>query len=216
MTPAGRFPELTREDVFRIETKRLWLRWPQARDVAAIERFAALAAVAEMTATWQHPLPAGEVERRVLKAREANADGRSLTVAITRRALPTRAIGLAGLSPSLEGAVLSLGYLLAPDHHGLGLMTEAVGGLVDFAFRYTDIEALTAVVMVENVASLRVLEKAGFETEGRHTADLPARGPGITVERFRLTRADWRRRTESRPSVPRVRDTTGAAMGAPV
>ncbi len=26
------FPDLTRDDVFRIETKRLWLRWPRIQD----------------------------------------------------------------------------------------------------------------------------------------------------------------------------------------
>ena len=28
------FPDLTRDDVFRLETRRLWLRWPRAADAA--------------------------------------------------------------------------------------------------------------------------------------------------------------------------------------
>ena len=33
------FPDLARDDVFRLETARLWLRWPRASDAAAIHRY---------------------------------------------------------------------------------------------------------------------------------------------------------------------------------
>ena len=34
------FPDLTRDDVFRLETRRLWLRWPRHADGQAIARLA--------------------------------------------------------------------------------------------------------------------------------------------------------------------------------
>ena len=34
------FPDYFRDDVFRLETQRLWLRWPTAADAATIERLA--------------------------------------------------------------------------------------------------------------------------------------------------------------------------------
>ena len=34
------FPDLTRDDVFRLETRRLWLRWPRLADAQAIVRLA--------------------------------------------------------------------------------------------------------------------------------------------------------------------------------
>ena len=51
------FPDLTRDDVFRLETRRLWLRWPRHADVQAIVRLAGETAVAEMTASIPHPYP---------------------------------------------------------------------------------------------------------------------------------------------------------------
>jgi hypothetical protein len=51
------FPDLTRDDVFRIETRRLWLRWPTAKDRDAILKLAGDRAVAEMLARVPHPLP---------------------------------------------------------------------------------------------------------------------------------------------------------------
>ena len=53
------FPDLLRDDVFRLETRRLWLRWPRAGDAALIARFLGEREVAEMTAHAPHPYPPG-------------------------------------------------------------------------------------------------------------------------------------------------------------
>ena len=44
------FPDLARDDVFLLETQRLWLRWPRILDAAAIHRFCSLWEVARFTA----------------------------------------------------------------------------------------------------------------------------------------------------------------------
>ena len=59
------FPDLTRDDVFRIETRRLWLRWPKVQDAAAIERVHSNRTIAELTGVIPHPYPKGEAERFV-------------------------------------------------------------------------------------------------------------------------------------------------------
>src|SRR5579859_7884559 len=80
------FPDLARDDVFRLETKRLWLRWPRVADAKAIERYSSRWEVARMTSRIPHPYPAGEAERFIFTAREANAQGRDLILVVT----PTR------------------------------------------------------------------------------------------------------------------------------
>ena len=65
------FPDLTRDDVFRLETRRLWLRWPRQADAQAIVRLAGEKAVAEMTARLPHPYPAEAADRFILEARRA-------------------------------------------------------------------------------------------------------------------------------------------------
>ena len=77
------FPELTRDDVFRLETRRLWLRWPRMADANAILRLAGEKAVAEMTASIPHPYPSQAVEPFVFGARKGNALGEHLVLAIT-------------------------------------------------------------------------------------------------------------------------------------
>ena len=76
------FPDIARDDVFLVETKRLWLRWPRVADAKAIERYSSRWEVARMTSRIPHPYPAGEAERFIFTAREANALGRDLILVI--------------------------------------------------------------------------------------------------------------------------------------
>jgi RimJ/RimL family protein N-acetyltransferase len=61
---------------------------------------------------------------------------------------------------------LDFGYVLARDHWGRGLMTEALTEVVGWALAQPSIWRIGAVADVENAASIRVMEKAGLEREG--------------------------------------------------
>jgi [ribosomal protein S5]-alanine N-acetyltransferase len=61
---------------------------------------------------------------------------------------------------------LDFGYVLARDWWGQGLMTETLVGVAGWAMRQNDIWRISGVCDVENVASARVMEKAGFTCEG--------------------------------------------------
>ena len=80
------FPDLLRDDVFRLETRRLWLRWPRAADAALIARLAGDRELAEMTANIPHPYPPGAAAEFVLKARAANMGGTGLVLALAPKA----------------------------------------------------------------------------------------------------------------------------------
>lgn len=59
-----------------------------------------------------------------------------------------------------------VGYLLAKRHHGLGYGYESLRAVCDLAFKQCGIRKLVATVTEGNVASLRLLEKVGFQLEG--------------------------------------------------
>ncbi|MGZ8466085.1 MAG: GNAT family N-acetyltransferase, partial [Candidatus Binatia bacterium] len=59
-----------------------------------------------------------------------------------------------------------LGYVLARPYWGHGYMTESVKGLIDWAFQGADVFRVWAVCDVENLASARVMERAGMQREG--------------------------------------------------
>jgi RimJ/RimL family protein N-acetyltransferase len=184
------FPDLTRDDVFRIETKRLWLRWPRIQDAVAIERLAGVKDVAEMTGTVPHPYPKGEAERFVFAARKGNATGQSLQLAIAPRHAPDKFVGLIGARMNAADQAI-LGYWIGEPHWGKGYATEAAQALVDAIFAYTEVTELTASARVINPASRNVIEKCGFQFVGSDMADAPARGGPVAVDRFRLARSTW-------------------------
>ena len=183
------FPDLTRDDVFRLETRRLWLRWPRQADAAAIVRLAGDKAVAEMTGVVPHPYPPHEADRFIIETRGANADGRRLTMAITPRSRPWELIGIVGISTEAETPFL--GYWVGTPSWGCGFATEAARSLVDAFFAYTSGKELTASVRVINPESRRVLEKCGFAAVGSGLKSFPARGGLLPVDHFRIDRRKW-------------------------
>ncbi|GLF89738.1 putative ribosomal-protein-alanine acetyltransferase [Bacillus safensis] len=64
----------------------------------------------------------------------------------------------------IEGALL--GYVLDQKQGGNGYMTEAIRLMIDYAFFELNLHRIEAGVKPDNMGSIRVLEKTGFENEG--------------------------------------------------
>ena len=60
-----------------------------------------------------------------------------------------------------------IGYELSPDCWGQGYATEAARAVVDFGFRELRVQRISSWCIADNVASARVLERLGFQREGR-------------------------------------------------
>lgn len=71
------------------------------------------------------------------------------------------------LHGDVERVSAELGYWLAEDCWGRGVMTEAVRAFADWGFATFSLTRIYALPYATNPASLRVLEKAGFVCEGR-------------------------------------------------
>jgi RimJ/RimL family protein N-acetyltransferase len=204
------FPDLTRDDVFRLETKRLWLRWPRASDAAALAAFAALPQVAQMTASIPHPYPAQEADRFIFKSRAENADGEALHLAITKKAAPRQIFGLVSAHCNGEMEV-EIGYMVAPEMWGKGFATEAVRRLVDTVFALSSALRVVANSRSHNCASRRVLEKLGFAYVDSGLDWLAARGGLHPCDRFWLDRVDWRHDGKNNRLLPMTQQRLGVA-----
>ncbi len=73
------------------------------------------------------------------------------------------AVGVCGFKgmPNAIGSV-ELGYASHPNHRNRGYMTEAVRALIEWAFTHENCVVVTAETLRENIASQRVLQKAGM------------------------------------------------------
>jgi len=60
----------------------------------------------------------------------------------------------------------TLGYWMGERHAGKGSMTRAVRAIVPFAFGALRLHRLEAACLPQNAASIRLLEKVGFQREG--------------------------------------------------
>jgi len=176
------FPEITRNDIFRLETERLWLRWPRAADAEAITRGAGDPDVALKTATIPYPYAVEHAEQFIREVRTGNAAGERLTLVLALKRQPNEVIGAIGAEGAPYRGATSYGYWLAKPHWGQGLMTEASIAFIDLTFAITSLQEIIASALPENIASLRVQEKIGFVVTGEKLVDRPARdGPRKVV-----------------------------------
>ena len=79
-----------------------------------------------------------------------------------------RAMGIGGFKgkPSRE-AMAEIGYAVMPEDQRLGFASEAVAGLIGWAFSHSEVRLVTAETLPALEASIRVLENNGFHLPGR-------------------------------------------------
>jgi len=72
-------------------------------------------------------------------------------------------VGTAGFfGPPSDDGIVGLGYGIVPELRGIGLATEALTALLEFAFADARVRVVRADVSHENVASQGVMQKAGL------------------------------------------------------
>jgi RimJ/RimL family protein N-acetyltransferase len=178
------FFDIARDEVFRLETTRMWLRWPHHSDAAYIASWAGIAEVADMTATWPAGITVGEVRDRIASARAETARGAGLRLALTLKSNPSLAFGQIGVGAG-GNDIGRVGYHLDPQFNGQGLMTEALARLIGIVSHISTLTRIEAGVRLINPASRRVLEKCGFVHTGQGISPSPHRGD-MQVDQFAL------------------------------
>ena len=99
-------------------------------------------------------------------------------------------IGYFGMG--LVGPYWEIGYVLISSERGRGYCTEAVQLAVDYVFMSRDLVRIQATTHIENVASQKVLEKAGFQKEGRIRRGMFAWGSWADLYLYSILREEWK------------------------
>lgn len=147
------------------ETARLVLRLLVPQDVDALF---ALHADPEAMRYWSFPPWKDVAEAHAALARDETwrLAGSALRVGVTMKS-EGRLIGTCSLfNLHRTNRRAEIGYLLARDCWGQGLMQEALRALLDFAFDDLGLNRLEADIDPRNAASARILERLGFMREG--------------------------------------------------
>jgi ribosomal-protein-alanine N-acetyltransferase len=146
-----------------IETGRLILRAFTESDLTDFYNYASVPGVGEM-AGWPHH-ESIKTSEQILETFIEEKD----VLAIYHKA-DKKVIGSLGIHRSWANnddrysdlKVKEIGYVLAKDYWGQGLMPEAVKSVIEYGFNTLGLEAFTCCHFVENDQSRRVIEKCGF------------------------------------------------------
>jgi len=76
-------------------------------------------------------------------------------------------IGFCGLKYLPELDLVDVGYRFLPNYWGQGLATEACAACLEFGFQEIGLTKIYGFVVPENLASVRVLEKAGMRFDAK-------------------------------------------------
>ena len=149
-----------------IATARLILRRIRRDDAAAI--FNGYSSHAEAARFMSFPVNrlVAEAQAFVDRSIQAWTDGHAYHFVIC--SMGHEVIGACGMERASGGSDhhFSFGYCLSPCEWNKGFATEVASAFRDWFLTAPEVYRLSAVVDVENPASCRVLEKAGFSFEG--------------------------------------------------
>jgi len=84
-----------------------------------------------------------------------------------------------------------IGYWLSESYWGRGIMSDAIGVMVEYAFLHTHWLRLFATIYDHNLASMRILEKNGFHREAIHKKTVMKEGKLLDEHLFAIRKEQW-------------------------
>ena len=147
-----------------METVRLRLRPMGTGDAQTVFETYAQDEQVTRFLTWQPHRSIDETRRYMQACKIAWREGTAFPWALLRKS-DDRLIG--SIELRIDQHTVEIGYVIARSFWGQGYASEAARSLVDWAYAHPAIYRVWASCDAENMASARVLEKAGLVFEGR-------------------------------------------------
>ena len=146
-----------------LETNRLLLREFVIEDVDDFFRMISDPDVTRFTGDGGKTLEEARagMQERLFRDYEVHGYGRWAVV----EKLTGKVIGFAGLKYLDDVNEVDLGYRFFKEHWGRGLATEASQAVLAYGVETLQLQRIIGIADVENKASIRVLEKIGFQFE---------------------------------------------------
>jgi ribosomal-protein-alanine N-acetyltransferase len=168
------------DGVRRIDGEGVYLRAPEPRDYTewAEVRDASRIFLTPWEPTWaQDETSRGSYRYKLRRYVEDARDDKAHALFVFREG-DDALVGGVTLSNIRRGVAqtCSLGYWAGEMYAGHGYITAAVRAVVRYAFEDLDLHRVEAACQPDNIASRRVLEKAGFTQEGAAKAYLKING----------------------------------------
>ncbi|MEX0405196.1 GNAT family N-acetyltransferase [Aquibium sp. LZ166] len=125
----------------------------------------------------------------------------ALELAATGQAIGFAGLNPAGLEPVLPADTIEIGWRLAPEFWGKGLVTEAGEALLAFGFEELDLDEVVSFAVWNNDRSTAVMRRLGMRPDAARDFDhpkVPDTHPHLKRHIFYgLTRSAWRERKKA-------------------
>src|SRR5262245_20646771 len=145
-----------------IALRRLRLRRPMASDAPAVFEYASDPEVARY-ADWPMSTSIASVKERLSLRADEWSSGDEFHWVMT---LPAEDRAIGAIACTISGHVAEFGFVLARRFWRNGYATDAARAIVEWIFSVPSVWRLAATCDIDNLASARVLEKAGLTREG--------------------------------------------------
>lgn len=169
-------------EMLRLLTDHLELRPLPAQAAAALpeDRDGASRALGfQLSAEWPDPHLAGVLRRHA----GASADTECFGVWVMIERSSASVVGDIGFrGPPDDGGEIEIGYSVIPSRRRRGYASEAAGVLVRWAQSRPDVAVIVAGCDVNNVPSIRTLERAGFRRTGEANGEIRWRYRGASLD----------------------------------
>ena len=150
------------------------------RRFTAIDYAPAVATVEDTeTRRWVNAIPVDDADSMVRLCERERRRGEMLDLVAADQADGSYLGEILLFARPHDGAEVA--YVIAPPARGRGIATEAVRLLAEWGFDHLKLQRIELKIHPENVASIRVAEKAGFRREGVLRSAVMVRGHRIDV-----------------------------------
>ena len=140
------------------------------------------------------PLPSPYEYEHAVEYVEGSMNASWTTTPVFAICLNGRVVGSTSIRVDARNRTAGLGYAIAREHWGKGLVAEAVEAVIDWAFETFDLAKVTAMADIKNTRSWRVMEKLGMRRDGVLRSELQSDAdPGSRQDMvvYSVLREEW-------------------------
>lgn len=174
-----------------LDLDRLVLRPFSYSDAKRVQLLAGDEAIASGAINIPHPYLDGLAESWINSHNSEFKKGNSLILAMTKKDSGTL-IGSIGLYINSKHKHAELGYWIGRDYWGNGYCSEAVAGIINYAFEKLLLNKIFAYFLTRNLASGKVLIKNGFKKEGSFRQHVLYKEKFEDIECYSLLKAEYK------------------------
>ncbi|MEL7122269.1 MAG: GNAT family protein [Bacteroidota bacterium] len=140
---------------------------------------------------WDPPKAIAEMIALAQRNHKRWLDGYEFTFTIETVTKPYERLGRISIRKTDSTDIWNVGFWTHPNHHGKGIMTEALGKVIELGFTELDAIEVTSDYAIWNKASERVMVKNGLQLVEFMEKGFKKKGEWVAKNKYGIKRSEW-------------------------